>query len=91
MIGHITKTNKHNYFLYIDYVFIFVSEKMTKLKRQRARKKFNYSTNRRRVRDKREKNSKFNVKVRRDVNVCMKGGGSFTMFCQTVLISLERG
>ena len=40
-----------------------VSVIMTKLKRQRARKKFNYSTNRRRVREKREKNTKFNVKV----------------------------
>ena len=71
------------------YVFIFVLEKMTKLKRQRARKKFNYSTNRRRVRDKREKNSKFNVKVRQDVN-CLneRGVGSFTMFCQTVQVSL---
>jgi hypothetical protein len=36
---------------------------MTKLKRQRARKKFNYQTNRRRVRDKLQKNTKFNVKV----------------------------
>ena len=53
---------------------------MTKLKRQRARKKFNYSTNRRRVRDKREKNSKFNVKVRQDVN-CLNERGGGVLLC----------
>ena len=36
---------------------------MPKLKRQRARQKFNYNTNRKRVKQRMEKNEKYNVKV----------------------------
>ena len=36
---------------------------MPKLKRQRQRQKFNYSTNRKRVKNRMEKNTKFNIKV----------------------------
>merc|ERR1712029_876581 len=37
--------------------------KMTKLRKQRRRKKFNYGRNRKRVRKQQEKTTKFNVKV----------------------------
>merc|ERR1740128_1297501 len=36
---------------------------MPKLKRQRQRQKFNYSVNRKRVKNRMEKNTKFNIKV----------------------------
>ena len=36
---------------------------MTKLRKQRRKKKFNYGVNKKRVKQKQEKNSKYNVKV----------------------------